>query len=307
MTWTDAQAHGFAQSLLGAIDAGDWNAVANCFAPDALYNPPSGSACRGREAIRAYYESIRPIASGRHTIQEVMHAPGRIVARGLFNGTTRQGAPVAMDFIDTMEIGHGLICSRSVLVRGRTAAAAVPPVLNTERLLLRPLQDSDAADIARIAGSRDIADTTISVPHPLTLPQVRDWIRTDLGVASYEQQVYAVTAVGSGQVLGLVALKHIDREHGQAELSFWIDPAQWGKGFAREAATRLVEHAFDAAGIRRLVAYHMVRNPASGKVLADIGFHQEGLLRQRVRKWGALEDVCACAMLAPAHRAPRND
>ena len=52
-------------------------------------------------------------------------------------------------------------------------------------------------------------------------------------------------------------------------------------------------------GLRRLVAFHMVRNPASRKVLTGIGFTQEGLLRQRVRKWGVLEDVCACAMLAP--------
>jgi RimJ/RimL family protein N-acetyltransferase len=43
----------------------------------------------------------------------------------------------------------------------------------------------------------------------------------------------------------------------------------------------------------------MVRNPASGKVLQKNGFVQEGLLRQRVRKWGVFEDV---ALLAILHR-----
>jgi ribosomal-protein-alanine N-acetyltransferase len=41
----------------------------------------------------------------------------------------------------------------------------------------------------------------------------------------------------------------------------------------------------------------MVRNPASGRVLAKIGMKQEGLLRQRVRKWGVFEDVVLMAVL----------
>lgn len=183
-----------------------------------------------------------------------------------------------------------------------TSPALVPPTLHSTRLLLRPLQDSDAADIARIAGTREVADTTVSVPHPLSLAAAREWIATDLGVPGPHQRVYAVTETSTGKVLGLVALKHIEIEHGQAELSFWIDPAQWGNGYAREAAQRLVTYAFGPAGLRRLIAYHMVRNPASGKVLASLGFLQEGLLRQRIIKWGVVEDVCACALLASAQR-----
>jgi RimJ/RimL family protein N-acetyltransferase len=41
----------------------------------------------------------------------------------------------------------------------------------------------------------------------------------------------------------------------------------------------------------------MVRNPASGHVLARIGMKPEGLLRQRVRKWGVFEDVVPMALL----------
>ena len=41
----------------------------------------------------------------------------------------------------------------------------------------------------------------------------------------------------------------------------------------------------------------MLRNPGSGRVLEKNGFRQEGLLRQRVRKWGQFEDVALCAIL----------
>jgi len=41
----------------------------------------------------------------------------------------------------------------------------------------------------------------------------------------------------------------------------------------------------------------MQRNPASGRVLQKNGFHQEGLLRERVRKWDRYEDVLLWAIV----------
>jgi RimJ/RimL family protein N-acetyltransferase len=41
----------------------------------------------------------------------------------------------------------------------------------------------------------------------------------------------------------------------------------------------------------------MLRNPACGRVLEKNGFKLEGLLRQRVRKWGQFEDVSLWAIL----------
>jgi ribosomal-protein-alanine N-acetyltransferase len=41
----------------------------------------------------------------------------------------------------------------------------------------------------------------------------------------------------------------------------------------------------------------MARNRASGRVLERIGMRCEGILRQRVRKWGRFEDVVLYAIL----------
>jgi RimJ/RimL family protein N-acetyltransferase len=41
----------------------------------------------------------------------------------------------------------------------------------------------------------------------------------------------------------------------------------------------------------------MMRNPASGRVLQAAGMEPEGVLRQRVRKWGRYEDVVLYAIL----------
>jgi hypothetical protein len=53
-----------------------------------------------------------------------------------------------------------------------------------------------------------------------------------------------------------------------------------------EALKPVINFGFSDLELNRLYAYHMLRNPGSGKVLQKNGLIQEGVLRQRVRKWG---------------------
>ena len=64
-----------------------------------------------------------------------------------------------------------------------------------------------------------------------------------------------------------------------------------------EALNPLLHFGFKDLSLNRLYAYHMVRNPGSGNVLRKNGFLQEGVLRQRVRKWRVFEDVKLWAIL----------
>ena len=50
------------------------------------------------------------------------------------------------------------------------------PRLKTERLLLRPFTLADAKDVQRLAGDRDIASTTASIPHPYDDGVAEQWI-----------------------------------------------------------------------------------------------------------------------------------
>lgn len=174
-----------------------------------------------------------------------------------------------------------------------------PINLATDRLTLRPFVASDAVRLAAIAGSRRVADTTISVPHPLSAEGAareivgfrEDWSR---GTAA----TFAITLTGdSDACVGCVAIRHIDREHGEGELSFWIEESMAGKGLITEAARAAVDYTFGTLELNRVCAYHMVRNVASERVLAKLGFVIEGRLRQRVRKWGVYEDVLLWAIL----------
>jgi [ribosomal protein S5]-alanine N-acetyltransferase len=179
-----------------------------------------------------------------------------------------------------------------------TLGANSESMLETSRLLLRPLELDDAPVMSKLAGRREIADTTISIPHPYSDKQAREWIASHIGKDHTDKEIiFAITLKADEQLVGTVGLRDVDHEHSQAEMGFWVALEAWGKGYATEAASAILGFGFEKLQLNRIYAHHMVRNPASGRVLEKIGMKKEGLLRERVRKWEVFEDVVVLAML----------
>lgn len=173
------------------------------------------------------------------------------------------------------------------------------PVLKTPRLTLRAFVADDAEALQKLAGERAIADTMISIPHPYSLATARSWITAQAHTFGTGTEVqFAMVEPDEGQLVGAVGLRDIDRDHLQAELSFWVGLPWWGRGFATEAAFAVIAHGFGDLRLNRIYAFHMERNPQSGSVLRKVGMRLEGRLRERVQKWGVFEDVLCLAVLA---------
>jgi [ribosomal protein S5]-alanine N-acetyltransferase len=174
--------------------------------------------------------------------------------------------------------------------------AALQPTLTTARLVLRPLDAADAATIERLAGMFEVAGTTVNIPHPyppggavtFIAAQTAAW-RDDSGVT------WAVTR--DGALIGLIGINSSSRAHGRVEIGYWIAYAEWGRGYATEAARAVVDFAF-ADGFHRVQATHLVRNPASGRVMQKLGMQYEGRLRAFYRRFDRWEDVEMYAILA---------
>jgi [ribosomal protein S5]-alanine N-acetyltransferase len=164
------------------------------------------------------------------------------------------------------------------------------PTIETERLLLRPFGPADAADLARLAGAREVAATTANIPHPYSLADAEGWIASQQ--AEWDEDrgaTFAITLRADGALIGAVGLRS-ERAHERAELGYWIGVPYWGSGYATEAARAVVEFGFDGLGLNRIFARHMTSNPASGRVMEKIGMHLEGEFRQHELKWGEFRD-----------------
>lgn len=184
---------------------------------------------------------------------------------------------------------------------GLLSAMTLQPTIATSRLFLRPFRFDDAFDLQRLANDQAIADTTISIPHPYELQYAQQWIAKHKDEYDQKRAVhFAIVLQASQELIGATELRDIDLEHLQAELGFWIarsakadisSRSHWGRGFASEAAETLLDYGFNQLGIHRIYAHHLVRNPASGRILEKLGLRQEGLMIDRTRKWGVFEDV----------------
>lgn len=180
------------------------------------------------------------------------------------------------------------------------------PTLETERLLLRPFVHEDAADVTRLVSDRRIADTTINIPHPYDQDMAEGWIAKHAEAAERDEGLtLAVTLRETGATVGAVGLA-ISRNHRRAELGYWVAVDYWGHGYATEAASAIVEHAFTTLDLGRVVAHCLTRNPGSWRVMEKLGMQREGRLRQHVIKWDVPEDIWLYGILREEWRNVRR-
>ena len=170
------------------------------------------------------------------------------------------------------------------------------PTMRTARLVLRPLELADAPAIERLAGDREIARGTLTIPHPYPPGAAVGWIAQHASqYARGEQATFAVTD-GGGVLVGVVGLR-LEPAYRRAELGYWIGVPYWGRGYATEAVAAVIRFGFDTLGLNRIHARHFTRNPASGRVMQKAGLTFEGIERQHILKDGEFLDLSCYAIL----------
>ena len=148
--------------------------------------------------------------------------------------------------------------------------------VRTPRLELRPARDED---IDRILEYRN-------------LPEVTRWLlRTEVDPASFREawrqaaadpDDHSVAVILEGVVIGTVSLDVVDGmgqpgmpPRTEAGLGYIFDPAYGGRGYATEAVTAMVAHAFGRLGVRRITAGCFADNLASVRILEKVGMRRE--------------------------------
>jgi len=144
------------------------------------------------------------------------------------------------------------------------------PTLKTERLVLRPLTLQDAKTYAAYAGDEEIARMTGSVPLPFPTISAEFWIMQKLSKAKRGlSHPYVITL--QGEMVGMIDLFKRD-EDGPLEIGYSMAKEHWGKGYTTEACKVIIEEASNTLGARRIVAGVFSDNPASIRLLLNLGF-----------------------------------
>jgi [ribosomal protein S5]-alanine N-acetyltransferase len=161
------------------------------------------------------------------------------------------------------------------------------PTLETARLILRPYAVSDIPDLLPLIGTREVAATTLRIPHPYTEVDAKEFIAA---VQPGDEVRRAVILRSSNRLIGGIGLR-VNEPHSNAELGYWLGVPYWGQGYATEAAREMLRYGFQQLGLHRIFASHFEGNTASGRILQKLGMRHEGCQRQHIRKWNRFLDL----------------
>lgn len=176
------------------------------------------------------------------------------------------------------------------------------PSLQTDRLVLRAFRLDDAPAVQVYAGRKEIADTTLTIPHPYPDGAAEAWIQTHRQAWDLRSHVTYAIETHAGELVGCIGMA-LTFDHQRAELGYWIRTESWGNGYATEAAQALIAFGFSHLHLHRIQAHHFERNPQSGRVMQKIGMTFEGLMRDAIRKGDRFENTAMYAILVDEWRA----
>ena len=140
--------------------------------------------------------------------------------------------------------------------------------METERILLRPWQESDAETLFKYASDPDVGPRAGWPPHK----SVEESLEIIRNVFSAEG-MWAVIWKETDEPIGCVgylpaSASNLKIAEDQAEVGYWIARPYWGKGICTEALQMVIDYCFNEKGFTTLWGDYFPSNRRS-KTAAD--------------------------------------
>lgn len=128
------------------------------------------------------------------------------------------------------------------------------------------------------------------------------WVETQVETGRVVQMIICLAR--TGQAVGSVYFRDIDREHRRAEYGIFIgEEDALGKGIGTQAARLALDYAFHELGLHRVMLRVLADNVRARKSYERAGFTEEAYLRDDVFLNGKFRDVVLMAALNPGEAA----
>jgi RimJ/RimL family protein N-acetyltransferase len=174
------------------------------------------------------------------------------------------------------------------------------PVLTDDRFLVRPPTADDVAPLFA-AARESIAEVSPWLPwcHAnYSQQETQQYVSTCLDAwAQRSRYPFMVFDRGGGQLLGGIAVNHIDTVNRLGSLGYWVRTSRAGQGVMSAAARLVCQFAFAQAGLTRLEIAAMPENRASRRVAEKLGATFECIARNRIVMHGRAYDAALYSLV----------
>ena len=141
------------------------------------------------------------------------------------------------------------------------------PIIESERLVLRPHRRSDAGNIAGSLGDFAVSRMLSRVPQPYDRQDALDWLSPLLSGVSPDWTLAITT--GDDVHIGTVG---IEIRHGLWHLGYWLNRFYWGRGYMSEASSAVLERFFRRMPDVTVHSGAFADNAASLRIQQKLGF-----------------------------------
>jgi len=155
--------------------------------------------------------------------------------------------------------------------------------IETERLLLRRFNISDANEIFREWSSHDSVTKYLTWNKHDSIAETKNFLLGVISNYEYSSSKYCwgIQLKSEDILIGSIAAEVTDEISRTAKVGYCLGERFWNMGYTTEALRAVMDYMFYDVNLNRLEAYHSVNNPASGRVLQKAGMLKEGFSRQK--------------------------
>lgn len=146
-------------------------------------------------------------------------------------------------------------------------------MIETERLILRPWRDDDAASLFKYASDPDVGPIAGWPPHT-SVENSLEIVRTVFA----PPETYAVVLKSTGEPVGSCGIMFSDGLHSadmgqrEGEIGYWIGKPYWGQGLIPEAVSALLSRGFNDLSLDAVWCGYYDGNTKSKRVCEKSGF-----------------------------------
>jgi ribosomal-protein-alanine N-acetyltransferase len=173
------------------------------------------------------------------------------------------------------------------------------PILDTPRVILRPLTLEDADTILFLRS--DIRTIQYLDRDPMrSILEAREHIAfLNAGFLNSDCIIWGIELKATGKLIGTIAYHRLDKPHYRAELGYMIHPDYWRKGYMSEVLKMVIDYGFQAMRCHTLEAQVNPHNMASIQILQKFNFVREAYFKENYLYNGQFLDSAVYTLHAP--------